>query len=150
MWFFSFLNYCSITVAPIIPPLLSSTLPTLTSHLQSYPPTPPPTLSLSTAPLHMFLDDSSPSFPRYPHPDLPMVIVSSFFISMCLVPFCSVEIRILGHVGWERRADLGLELSPLNISKLCKKTYLNSLPLLRLLREEAMKRASSSMPRGTN
>ena len=61
------LNYffycCSSTVVPAFPPPPSLTAPMPTSHPQSYPP-----LALSLGPLYTFLDDSSPSFPRYcPH-----------------------------------------------------------------------------------
>ena len=55
---FLFLSFCSITVVLIIPPLLSSTLPTPTSYIQSTP-----HLSLSLGPLYMFFDDPSPFFP---------------------------------------------------------------------------------------
>ena len=68
---------------PHFPPLLSPALPTTTSHIQSssHP------VSLSMGPLYTFLDNPSPSLPRYlSHPSFQLV--SLFFISMSLVIFC--------------------------------------------------------------
>ena len=44
-------------------------------------------LVLSMGPLHLFFDDSFPSFPHYIPPTYPLVTVSLFFISMSLVIF---------------------------------------------------------------
>ena len=80
-FFFLFFIVVQVELSPFSP--LSSPLPIPTSHPQSSPP-------LSISPLYMFLDDPSPSFPCYPPPHSPLVTVSSFFISVYLVLFCSL------------------------------------------------------------
>ena len=106
--FFLFFCCCSNVVVSIFPPPLSSTPPTPTSHLQSFP-----SLTLSMGPLYMFLDDPFPSFPCYLPLRSLLVTVHLFFISMSLVIFsllvCMVDqVPLIGEII----PHTGISLSP--------------------------------------
>ena len=95
----TFLLLCNYS-CPHFPPLLSTSLPTPTSHIQSSP----TLLSLSMGPLYKFLDLTllllCPIIPPSP-----LVTVSLFFISRSLVLFCSLfcfvdQVSLIGKIIW--------------------------------------------------
>ena len=89
-FFFKFIFYCcSITVVPIFPSLVSPTLPTPISHIQSSP----PLFFVHGSFIHILwwpFPFPSPLPSGYSPLPSPLVTVSLFFISMSLVLFCSL------------------------------------------------------------
>ena len=78
-YFLLLLNYGCVHFPPSTPPCPNH--PCLPLLIR-------PPLALSTGPWYVFLDDPSPIFPYYLSCSSPLVTVSLFFISMCLVIFC--------------------------------------------------------------